>query len=318
MRRYASLVFMNEMGGNGTYSNIRIFDGGGSGSDGNDGMDGEAGNDGSTILSGNGTPSNNIGRDGDFYVDRTNALFFGPKSDGAWSEESIALMGSAGVQGVPGLAGEQGLQGIPGNDGADGPQGLQGDLGPDGSEGPIGSEGPAGAAGTDGSDGTNGTQILSGEGPPDDQIGLDGDYYIDSDTNTLYRPKINGGWNGRLVRLGQADFDTIISAIEMLCVAGEELMRAPDGAIICEAAEFGSECPFDAELARLGLSQPNIDIRFRVTENRDDCLAANFGEETQVEIFASGFISATTFTAELTSAEANACRVTVGCNIPEN
>lgn len=53
--------------------------------------------------------------------------------------------------------------------------------------------GPTGANGTNGTNGTNGNGILNGTAAPTFQ-GSNGDFYIDTATNTLYGPKAGGLW----------------------------------------------------------------------------------------------------------------------------
>lgn len=53
--------------------------------------------------------------------------------------------------------------------------------------------GPAGV------DGTSGTQIVSGNGAPDDNMGNNGDFYINRINGNIYGPKQDigsGGWGG--------------------------------------------------------------------------------------------------------------------------
>jgi hypothetical protein len=57
--------------------------------------------------------------------------------------------------------------------------------GPQGPQGPQGLEGPAG---------TNGNTILSGSGAPANNLGNNGDFYLDTSTETLYGPKANNTW----------------------------------------------------------------------------------------------------------------------------
>jgi hypothetical protein len=154
-RLYERLVFMNEEGGDGTYSNIRLYEGGSGGGDdgqhGMDGQDGQDGMDGNGILSGNGLPSDTSGDDGDFYIDLATYLFYGPKSNGSWNDVSVvSLIGPAGAPGAAGAPGEDGApgvdgaQGAPGADGADGTPGADGAPGADGQDGAPGPQGPAG------------------------------------------------------------------------------------------------------------------------------------------------------------------------------
>jgi hypothetical protein len=54
------------------------------------------------------------------------------------------------------------------------------------SELPIGPPGPTGPTGLQGVQGLNGTVWLNGAGEPDPAIGLNNDYYLDTDTGNLY------------------------------------------------------------------------------------------------------------------------------------
>ena len=60
-----------------------------------------------------------------------------------------------------------------------GPQGLRGDRG------------PIGATGQDGKDGNT---ILTGQGPPRTDLGVDGDYFINNRDWFIFGPKANGYW----------------------------------------------------------------------------------------------------------------------------
>lgn len=62
------------------------------GQNGTNGQDGQNGADGKTILSGNGTPASNLGKNGDFYLNLDNHTLFGPKTDSGWGS-GIALNG---------------------------------------------------------------------------------------------------------------------------------------------------------------------------------------------------------------------------------
>lgn len=52
--------------------------------------------------------------------------------------------------------------------------------------------------GEDGADGEDGSQIYSGEGAPDEDLGEEGDYYLDRDNHDLYGPKTSSGWGSPL------------------------------------------------------------------------------------------------------------------------
>lgn len=60
--------------------------------------------------------------------------------------------------------------------------------GPEGPQGPQGPAGPAGPAGEPGS------TVHNGQGPPDPALGVDGDFYIDTGSNTISGPKTGGSW----------------------------------------------------------------------------------------------------------------------------
>lgn len=60
-----------------------------------------------TIHSGFGAPSGTLGNDGDFYIDKTNDDFYGPKSGGSWGSPTSLV----GPQGPTGPTGPQGPQG---------------------------------------------------------------------------------------------------------------------------------------------------------------------------------------------------------------
>lgn len=59
------------------------------------GETGSAGTDGKTWHSGSGVPSSGTGVDGDFYLDTTNSVYYGPKSSGAWPE-GVSIIGADG------------------------------------------------------------------------------------------------------------------------------------------------------------------------------------------------------------------------------
>ena len=60
--------------------------------------------------------------------------------------------------------------------------------------GSQGIQGMAGAAGAAGMAGTNGEIVLSGPANPVSRTGIDGDFYINTTTRTLFGPKAGGAW----------------------------------------------------------------------------------------------------------------------------
>ncbi len=104
--------------------------------------------------------------------------------------------GPAGATGATGSVGSQGPAGNNGATGATGPQGPLGLTGPAGPQGPAGSTGAIGLTGFAGSNGTpglDGKTVLNGTNNPITQ-GVNGDFYINTSTNTLFGPKANGSW----------------------------------------------------------------------------------------------------------------------------
>lgn len=128
---------------------------------------GPAGADGTSVLNGTGAPTGTIGHDGDFYLDTQAEVLYGPKVNGAWPQNGTSLTGPAGAAGPAGPAGPAG---------AAGPTGPQGLMGP---------QGPAG---------TDGNTVLNGTAPPTGSVGHDGDFYIDTQADVLYGPKVAGAW----------------------------------------------------------------------------------------------------------------------------
>lgn len=75
-----------------------------------------------------------------------------------------------------------------------GPPGPTGPTGATGATGATGPAGPTGPAGADGADGTNGNSVLNGSGAPGAGVGVNGDFYIDTDVYDIYGPKTGGSW----------------------------------------------------------------------------------------------------------------------------
>ncbi len=74
--------------------------------------EGEPGAAGATILSGSGTPGDDTGAPGDFYLDTATSTLYGPKTANGWPDTGTSLVGPQGA------AGATGQTGAPGNNGA--------------------------------------------------------------------------------------------------------------------------------------------------------------------------------------------------------
>jgi hypothetical protein len=138
----------------GTWGQVFSMQSGPAGPQGAAGTNGTNGTDGKTILNGTTNPSNlSTGTDGDFYINTSTFMFFGPKAGGVWP---------AGVS----LAGADGAAGPTGPAGATGPQGIKGDTGATGPTGPAGVAGPTGPQGVKGNTGNTGATGPAGQGVP--------------------------------------------------------------------------------------------------------------------------------------------------------
>ena len=83
---------------------------------------------GAAILDGSGPPQSTQGQDGDFYLDTTAHVLYGPKAGGVWPA-GVSLVGPAGAAGQNGAPGQNGTNGTNGSPGAQGPRGPQGAAG---------------------------------------------------------------------------------------------------------------------------------------------------------------------------------------------
>jgi hypothetical protein len=90
----------------------------------------------------------------------------------------------------------------PGPQGDRGPIGLRGADGLDGLDGLDGAPGPKGEKGDKGDDGDAGLSLYQDAGAPPDDIGADGESYIDSKTGVLY-VKADGEWHKTLTIKGK-------------------------------------------------------------------------------------------------------------------
>ena len=103
---------------------------------------------------------------------KTQAVTF-PGTDKCPKGSTQLLLGAQGIPGIKGDKGDTGLAGV------------------NGATGSIGSTGPAGAAGING---LNGSSLLTGVGAPSNQLGNNGDTYIDKNAAHIYGPKTSGLW----------------------------------------------------------------------------------------------------------------------------
>ena len=140
--------------------------------------------------------------------------------------------GPIGLTGPAGPTGAQGIQGLTGPTGAQGPIGLTGPTGATGAQGPIGLSGPSGAPGAagldglpgnDGINGLNGKTVLSGTINPTNE-GVNGDFYINTTSSTIFGPKALGAWPNGVSLVGPQGATGLTGA------AGAQGIQGPTGA----------------------------------------------------------------------------------------
>lgn len=142
-----------------------------------------------------GVPANSLGNFGDYYLnDATGDVYVKDQTLGAYKIVAN-IMGPQGIQGPQGVQGVQGAKGDPGT------------------------------AGTNGSSGTNGNTILNGTGTPSNTVGNNGDFFLATDTSTLWGPKAAGAWPGSGVPLQAPMKSYVVSLfVEGTTVPSETLM----------------------------------------------------------------------------------------------
>ena len=117
-----------------------------------------------SILSGKTPPTTSIGKNGDFYIDTKNLMFYGPKKNNSWplGISMKGVDGKAGIDGKNGVDGKDGKDGKNGIDGAAGKVGTTGATGEKGATGPVGATGLVGATGATGAKGETGAAGATG------------------------------------------------------------------------------------------------------------------------------------------------------------
>ncbi len=116
----------------------------------------------------------------------------GPKGD-TGPAGAQGLRGDAGLRGATGATGPVGPIGATGATGATGEAGAIGADGAQGPKGETGQTGATGATGPAGANGLDGATWLSGLGVPASNLGVDGDYYLNTANDDVYN-KVSGTW----------------------------------------------------------------------------------------------------------------------------
>lgn len=163
------------------------------------------------VLLANQSPVNGDGSNGDYYIDISNNLAYGPKTSGVWNsgtvytnESNTIRYGSTPPDNSLGLSGDFYIDistsMLYGPKTSTWPTGVS-LIGPSGEDGEDGEQGPDGEQGERGPQGatlflnTLENKFIYGTTPPSDILGRDGDLYLNTLTNTFYGPKNGGKWN---------------------------------------------------------------------------------------------------------------------------
>jgi hypothetical protein len=181
-----------------------------------------------------GMPSGTLGTDGDWYLDTTTGSVY-EKVGGTWTLRMTMTgatggvgvtgpMGPTGPAGARGVTGPTGPQGVTGPMGPTGPQGVTGAtgaastvVGPTGATGATGPAGPTGATGAAstvqgpvGATGPTGPQgpiseteeWISGIEDPSATTGVEGDWFLRTDTGDVFEKVPVNAWTWRLNIMG--------------------------------------------------------------------------------------------------------------------
>lgn len=141
-----------------------------------------------------------------------------------------SLVGPTGPTGPTGATGATGPTGATGAVGATGPTGVTGATGSTGLTGPTGPTGPTGAVGATGVAGANGLTVLSGAVDPTTE-GVNGDFYINTVSSTIFGPKAAGVWPAGVSLVGPTGPTGAVGATGATGATGAAGATGPTGAV---------------------------------------------------------------------------------------
>lgn len=118
----------------------------------------------------------------------------------------------------------------------------------------VGADGQDGSNGADGY-GVDGKSILNGMETPGSEIGVSGDFYIDTTEKTIYGPKTGSGWGNAISLIGPAGQDG---------ADGATLPVADSVALVKDPADPSRQVRIDAGAIATGtiraIIMPNLDV----------------------------------------------------------
>jgi hypothetical protein len=209
------------------------------------GSGGGAGTDGKSILNGPANPTGPDGNNGDFWINTSTYEIFGPKTTGVWGPGTPLI----GADGNTVLNGTVDPTPADGNDGD-----FYINTNTDSIFGPK--TGGLWGTGTSlvGPAGTDGNTILNGTVDPTPGDGNDGDFYINTVSDSIFGPKTAGVWPAGepLLRPGGAN-DTIPANVFSARVDG--LAATPDANRL-----LSSSYNWINSITRTGTGQYQIDF----------------------------------------------------------
>jgi collagen type VII alpha len=165
------------------------------------GPKGDKGDTGETGATGPQGPAGSTGPQGPAGVDGDDGRGIVTTSIDGSGHLLITYSDNATPVDVGQVKGDKGDTGATGATGPQGPIGETGPAGPTGPKGDTGDVGPQGATGATGPAGADGKTVLNGTTAPSNGLGNNGDFYINTSTNTLFGPKASGAWPGAGVSL---------------------------------------------------------------------------------------------------------------------
>ena len=215
------------------------------------GPQGATGPVGKSILNGTTPPSAESGSLGDFWLDTTTNILYGPKGVNGWVTPGVVIVGATGATGASGATGAAGSPGATGAAGSPGPTGAAGSPGATGAAGPTGATGATGATGPTGPQGYSGSPGVKGD---TGAVGTSGPGKVFTVAGQVNTPVIfshtgsQGGLSNVVVayQLGTFNSNTIP---------------------VCTVTQVSSSVPGNVESSILTTTSDDVTIRFNQPSN---------------------------------------------------